>query len=180
MEEEMVCITASASGVLQDLCGVPTSSTAQSERCPLVHTSRVEEASVHFRGCYICQNVLSSGTEPRRGTAMGGGHSGCTRDPHDDFDSNVAEYAGNDTRGPSNAQSQRHHNATSRSSVACAKHHVFRLGGCLAERSTDRVDVFTESADDRFLAYSATRSAERCDCKDSCIRLLDEMRFETT
>lgn len=64
LEEEMVCITTSTSGILQDLCGVQASSIAESKRCPLVHASRVEEASVHFRGCYIRQNVLSSGTEP--------------------------------------------------------------------------------------------------------------------
>lgn len=111
---------------------------------------------------------------------MGGSHSGCARDANDDFDSNVAEYANNGTRGPRDAQSQRHHNSSSHSSVACPKYHILRLGGRVAECSADILDVFSESTDDRSLAYSAIRSAEGCDCKDSCVRLLDEMRFETT
>lgn len=103
---------------------------------------------------------------------MGGGHPGCTRDPHDDFDANVTDYAGSDTGDTGDGQSDHDHNP---SPHAWPKHHIVRLGGRLAECAADILDVFAESTDDRLLA-----SGTGGDCKDGCLWLLDEMWIEAT
>ena len=94
VEEEMVCTTAGTSGVLQDVCRVQATPTAQSRRGALVHTGRAEETPVHVWGGHVCADVLFADTEPRGRAGLGRGHPGGTRDADDDIDTDVVDDAG--------------------------------------------------------------------------------------